>query len=254
MKNYAVYKPLTEIKPNAANPRSITDENLQLLVNSILEFPKMLDVRPIVTDSHGVILGGNMRYKALCALAAMDEDAIIARLTALRGVQRLTSTEVEQLVVFWQKWLKSPYSAVVCVDDLSEADRAAFVIKDNVNFGGWDYDALQNFDKEDLNDWGIRSWEGIKPFDTSIASGHSGSATPGEPASEEVDGDADLPTPQVIKDERQRIIIIYPESQADRLAAMLGLPELSKSAYRYDELTAATADTEAEDTPSTEGE
>lgn len=56
---------LKEIKPNKANPRIIKDYKFKKLCNSISEFPKMMELRPIVVDTDGTILGGNMRYKAL---------------------------------------------------------------------------------------------------------------------------------------------------------------------------------------------
>jgi len=63
---------LTDIKPNPNNPRVIRDENFKKLVNSIKEFPEMLEVRPIVVNKDMVILGGNMRYRA-CQEAGLKE-------------------------------------------------------------------------------------------------------------------------------------------------------------------------------------
>jgi ParB-like chromosome segregation protein Spo0J len=57
------YKKLSEIKPNPDNPRVIRDENFKKLVNSIKEFPEMLEVRPIVVNKDMIILGGNMRFR-----------------------------------------------------------------------------------------------------------------------------------------------------------------------------------------------
>lgn len=56
---------ITEIKPNKKNPRFIKDEKFKKLVKSIQEFPKMMELRPIVVDNENIILGGNMRYRAL---------------------------------------------------------------------------------------------------------------------------------------------------------------------------------------------
>lgn len=82
--------PLTQIKPNPGNPRTISPENLELLINSILEFPRMLEIRPIVTDKDGMILGGNMRYKALMVIAGMSVDEIIDRISHLRSSESKT--------------------------------------------------------------------------------------------------------------------------------------------------------------------
>ena len=55
---------LSDIKSNPNNPRLIKDEKFKKLVNSIKEFPKMMDLRPIIIDNDSMILGGNMRLKA----------------------------------------------------------------------------------------------------------------------------------------------------------------------------------------------
>lgn len=80
--------PLHDVRQNEANPRTITPENLKRLVRSILEFPKMLQVRPVIADETGLILGGNMRHKALTAIAEMSEGEIMAEIGTLRSVQR----------------------------------------------------------------------------------------------------------------------------------------------------------------------
>lgn len=56
---------LSEIKPNPNNPRVLRDERFAKLKQSIQEFPKMMSLRPMVIDSNGIILGGNMRFRAL---------------------------------------------------------------------------------------------------------------------------------------------------------------------------------------------
>ena len=56
------------IRPNSANPRQIKDERFRNLCKSVKEFPRMLELRPIIVDRDGTILGGNMRYRALVSL------------------------------------------------------------------------------------------------------------------------------------------------------------------------------------------
>ena len=55
---------LSAIKSNPNNPRLIKDDKYNKLVKSIKEFPKMLEIRPIVVNDDMVVLGGNMRLKA----------------------------------------------------------------------------------------------------------------------------------------------------------------------------------------------
>jgi ParB-like chromosome segregation protein Spo0J len=48
---------ILDIKPNPNNPRIIKDDKYKKLLNSIKEFPKMLELRPIVVDKNNMILG-----------------------------------------------------------------------------------------------------------------------------------------------------------------------------------------------------
>jgi len=111
-------KRLTEIRPNPDNPRVIRDEKFKKLVNSLRDFPEMAKVRPVVVNTDMVVLGGNMR------LRAMKEAG----------------------------WKEVPVEVV----DWSEEKQREFIIKDNVGFGEWDWDELANtWDAEDLNEWGL---------------------------------------------------------------------------------------------------
>ena len=56
---------LSTIKPNPSNPRVIKNDKFDKLVQSIQDFPKMLELRPMVVNEDNVLLGGNMRLKAL---------------------------------------------------------------------------------------------------------------------------------------------------------------------------------------------
>ena len=57
--------PISKVRPNSDNPRYIKDEKFKKLVQSIKEFPEMMPVRPIVVNKEMVVLGGNMRLKAM---------------------------------------------------------------------------------------------------------------------------------------------------------------------------------------------
>ena len=117
---------LSKIKSNPNNPRIIKDDKFKKLVQSIKDFPEMIEKRPMVcvTDIDGTIypLGGNMRLKALQEL----------------------------------KYKDIPDNWVVMADDWTEEKRREFVIKDNVGFGEWDWDDLaNNWDVEELENWGL---------------------------------------------------------------------------------------------------
>lgn len=114
---------IAEIKTNPKNPRVIKDDKFAKLVKSIKDFPEMLQKRPLVcfTDTDGklVVLGGNMRLKAAKECGLKELPVIIA-------------------------------------DDWTEEQRAQFLIKDNVGFGEWNWDELQNdWDVQMLEDWGL---------------------------------------------------------------------------------------------------
>jgi len=111
---------LKDIKPNPNNPRVLRDDKFQKLKKSIQEFPKMLSLRPIVIDENNVVLGGNMRLRALQDLGFTDLDD----------------------------------SCVKYANDLTEEEKQRFIIADNVAFGEWDWDTLANdWDVVDLEAW-----------------------------------------------------------------------------------------------------
>jgi hypothetical protein len=110
---------IRKVIPNAENPRVIKDNKFQKLVKSIQEFPEMLELRPIVVNDDMVVLGGNMRLKA-CEAAGLKEVPIVK------------------------------------ANNLTPEQQREFVIKDNSNFGEWDWDLLANeWDVEQLQDWGM---------------------------------------------------------------------------------------------------
>jgi hypothetical protein len=109
---------ITEVISNPNNPRLIKDDKFKKLVKSIQEFPDMLNVRPIVVNKDMVVLGGNMRLKAI-------KEA---------GIK-----EINIEIVDW-----------------SEDKQKEFIIKDNASFGEWDWsDLANNWDSEELTDWGV---------------------------------------------------------------------------------------------------
>ena len=126
---------LSSIKPNPNNPRLIKDDRFQKLLKSIEEFPKMFRMRPIVIDENRVILGGNMRYKALLHLKFKEVP---------------------------DEWIKLE-------SDLTEEEKKEFIIKDNVGYGEHDWDILANdWQSEKLNEWGLDVWQAPEDVDYSI--------------------------------------------------------------------------------------
>jgi hypothetical protein len=116
------YLPITRVRGNPKNPRVVKDERFHKLVQSVKDFPEMLELRPIVVDADFMVLGGNMRLKA-CQAAGL--------------------TEIPVLIA----------------DSLTEAQKKEFVIKDNVSTGtfSWStfFDTGDDWDVHELQDWGL---------------------------------------------------------------------------------------------------
>lgn len=152
--------PLRDVVLNENNPRQITDEKFNKLVESILVFHKMLELRPVVLDDKSIALGGNMRTRALNWIAKATEKQIIERLQKQLKFKQKTDYEQQAIIGYWMEWKKKPVVDVCYASDLSEDERKEFVIKDNVGFGDWDSDILANeWDAELLDDWGLDVWQ-----------------------------------------------------------------------------------------------
>lgn len=151
---------LSQIQVNGANPRTISNEKFDKLINSILVLPKMLELRPIVVDDTFAALGGNMRRRALTSIESMSVDELAQRLSGLRDYQKKTEAEKQQLVEYWGKWKENPTAPIIKASELSEDERREFIIKDNIGYGSWDMDMLANeWDSQDLDDWGLDVWQ-----------------------------------------------------------------------------------------------
>ena len=147
---------LSQVQVNTANPRTITNEKFQKLVNSVLALPKMLELRPIVVDNMMVALGGNMRYRALTAISDLSEDELKSRLFSIKDVQKKTEGEQQALLTHWLRWRDSPTAIIIKASELTDEEQREFIIKDNIGYGDWDTDSLTaQWDNEELVDWGI---------------------------------------------------------------------------------------------------
>lgn len=109
---------VSKLKSNPNNPRVIKDDKFLKLVKSIEEFPDMLDLRPVVIDENNMVLGGNMRLKAIKHLGIKDVPVVIA-------------------------------------EGLTENEKQQFIVKDNTNYGEWNLQAIKEFGLSNLEDWGF---------------------------------------------------------------------------------------------------
>lgn len=111
--------PISEVRLNPKNPRIIRDKRFMQLKQSIKDFPEMLRLRPCVIDESNIIIGGNMRYKAMKELG---------------------------------------HKTVPCIraDQLSEEQKKEFIVKDNLSYGEWDFTALlEGWNQDLLLNWGV---------------------------------------------------------------------------------------------------
>ena len=127
---------IAAVKSNPKNPRLIKDDKFKKLVQSIQDFPEMESVRPIVVNKDMIILGGNMRYKAM---------------------------------------IEAGYKEVnVEVVDWSEEKQNEFIIKDNVGFGEWEWEMVANeWDEIQLKEWGLdtvntQNWNQLDYIDDNL--------------------------------------------------------------------------------------
>lgn len=130
----SVMLPLSKIESNRGqidglpkNPRLIRDEKFNKLKKSIEEDIEMTALRELLVIEHDgkyVIIGGNMRFRAMQDLGIKEAPCKVIP----------ADTDVEKL--------------------------KAYTIKDNAGFGEWDWDDLANeWGDEPLSDWGVDVWQ-----------------------------------------------------------------------------------------------
>ena len=105
------------------NPRQIRDHRYEKLKKSIEDAPEMLQLRELLVYPHGgkfVIIGGNMRYRACKELGYKELPCKVLD----------AETPVEKL--------------------------RQYAIKDNENFGEYDWDCVANeWDTAEMENWGV---------------------------------------------------------------------------------------------------
>lgn len=105
-----------------ANPRFILPEEFEALKKSIEDNPEMLSLREIIcvpADEKFIVICGNMRLRALRELG---------------------------------------YNETICkvVENATPKQLRAYLIKDNVEFGKNDFEKFQDWDEDELKDFGVK--------------------------------------------------------------------------------------------------
>jgi hypothetical protein len=121
--------PLTKLRHNTGqipdvpkNPRTIRDDRFQMLKNSIQEDPEMIEMRELLVypvDEQFVVIGGNMRLTAMKDLGYTEAPCKVLT----------TATPAKKL--------------------------RAILTKDNVAYGDFDFLALEEWDTDELTQWGM---------------------------------------------------------------------------------------------------
>lgn len=245
---------LSQVAVNESNPRFITEDKLAALVLSILSFPKMLELRPIVVDETQKALGGNMRYTALNKIKGMTPSEIFDTLNGDDRFTGRTEGERQSLLDWWGAWRTEPFCYIVRGDMLSEEEKEWFIALDNISFGVWNWQKLTSkFPPMKLQKWGL---DGVPNF-TSLNNPKTGEPMNGEPNDnnsyvepeapdfnnlpselaginieadehDNIQGDDEVPY--------KRVIITYREDEAAAVASLLGVEAVDKVVYQFEEL------------------
>ncbi len=105
------------------NPRLIKDDKYRKLVQSLKDDPEMLELRELIVypnDNVFVVIGGNMRLKALSELGYKEIPCKVLP----------KDTSIEKL--------------------------KAYTIKDNIGYGEHEWDSLRDqWDVDQLDEWGL---------------------------------------------------------------------------------------------------
>lgn len=162
---------LKDLQPNDRNPRYITEPSFDALIDSLLGFPEMLNVRGIVftktkTGKKGVIFGANQRFRALLAICEMSAEARAERIRRIvsfsESINKLSvpaHQRIEYLIDFWTPIAISREVPAKWANDVTgwtPEQIEEFTIRDNVPSGAWDMDLLANeWAAEGLGEWGL---------------------------------------------------------------------------------------------------
>lgn len=100
---------VADLKINEKNPRKISNKKFQELKESIKTDPEFMPLKPLIIDKKNIILAGNQRYKAIIELGYTDIP---------------------------DEWIKR-------ADKLTAAQRKKFIVLDNLSYGEYDTDIIE---------------------------------------------------------------------------------------------------------------
>lgn len=156
---------LTDVRGYELNPRTITAKARQTLIDSLLEFPTMMEERHLVLNSSYEVLGGNQRLDALSLISSFTIEKIAARLKRRDTFKRRSAEKRSAILSFWEEWLKAPFCYASVRDDWDEGEQEEFVVKDNVSAGAFDLDVMvSEHDTDLIAEWGVELPERLDDY------------------------------------------------------------------------------------------
>ena len=166
---------LNELKSNPNNPRTLSESDFKKLLNKLLTFPRLLEKNKITFDSEqgNIILGGNMRLKALNYICdTYTRESIFDAVKTAQNALNIDSKELlEESLAAYNSLIRYkviPENWVQDARGLSEEEKQAFIVIDNVSDGKWDFDALANNWDIDFEAWGLVDWKTTEMSDEEL--------------------------------------------------------------------------------------
>jgi hypothetical protein len=111
--------PIEQLSHNLNNPRIITSDKFEKLVESLVHAPWMMKLRPIVVNKENIIIGGNQRFDAAIECG----------------------------------WT---HVYVIRADKITDEQEKRFILRDNIDFGKWDLEIINRvYSQKELLEYGF---------------------------------------------------------------------------------------------------
>ncbi len=145
---------IRKLKINPDNPRTMSEFMEGKLIESILVFPKMLELRPILINKENVIVGGNGRVTCLNKILDFDVNEIEDYLFNQKKFRMASEEDKTALLDFWAKWKKKPTVFVRVLEDITSEEEKEILVKDNLHYGEDDIEIMKrHFERESIGDY-----------------------------------------------------------------------------------------------------
>jgi len=151
---------IRQLTPNPDNPRTISEFMEGKLMESLLVFPEMLELRPLLINEDNMVIGGNQRLSVLLKILEMPEADIEDCMFNQKKYRLAEKDKQQALMDYWSAWKASPEVSVRVLDDIAADQQKEILVKDNLHYGEDDVSILkQFFDRESIGDFtGSVAW------------------------------------------------------------------------------------------------